>query len=63
MTDPSPRDAAGAGLTLAVTIVPCGAIGLGVGALAGAPVPLLVASLFLGPFAGFALVYTRFKDL
>ena len=63
MTHPSPRDAAGAGLTLAVTIVPCAGTGLGVGALAGVSVPFLVAGHFLGPFAGFALVYTRFKDL
>ena len=63
MTDPSPRDAAGAGLTLVVTIVLCGGIGLGIGALAGVPVPFLIAGLFIGLFAGFALVYTRFKDL
>jgi hypothetical protein len=63
MTDPSPRDAAGAGLTQAVTIVPCGAIGLGVGAFVGVPVPLLIAGLLFGPLAGFGLVYTRSKDL
>ena len=63
MTDPSPRDAAGAGLTLVVTIVLCGGIGLGIGALADVPVPFLIAGLFIGLFAGFALVYTRFKDL
>lgn len=63
MTDPSPRDAAGAGLTPAVTIVLCGAIGLGAGAFVGVPVPLLIAGLCFGLLAGFALVYTRSKDL
>lgn len=63
MTDPSPRDAAGAGLTLVVTMVIGGAAGLGLGALAGAPVPFLLVGLFAGLGAGFALVYTRFKDL
>ena len=63
MTDPSPHDAAGAGPMLVVTVVPCGGIALGIGAFAGVPVPFLIADLFIGLFAGFALVYTRFKDL
>ena len=63
MTVPSPRNAAGAGLTLVVTMVLCAGIGLVAGALAGAPVPFLLAGLFAGLLVGFALVYTRFKDL
>lgn len=63
MTDPSPRDAAGAGLTLVATIILCAGIGLAIGALVGAPVPFLLAGLFAGLVAGFALVYSRFKDL
>lgn len=63
MTDPSPRDAAGAGPTRAATIAPCGGTGLGIGALAGESAPLLIAGLSFGPLAGFALVYARSKDL
>lgn len=63
MTDPSPRNAAGAGLTLVATIILCAGVGLAIGALAGAPVPFLLAGLFAGLVAGFALVYSRFKDL
>ena len=63
MTDPSPRNAAGAGLTLVVTMLLFAGIGLAAGALGGAPVPFLLAGLFAGLLAGFALVYTRFKDL
>ena len=46
-----------------VTIVLCGGIGLGLGALVGLPVPLGLAGLFMGLVAGFALVYTRFRDI
>jgi hypothetical protein len=41
----------------------CGAAGLGAGALVGWAVPLGLAGLFLGAVAGFALVYSRFKDI
>ena len=61
--DPSPRNAAGAGLTLVVTMVLCGVAALGLGSLVGAPVLFLLAGLFIGLVVGFALVYTRFKDL
>jgi hypothetical protein len=38
-------------------------VGLGIGALVGAPALLGILGLFIGFGAGFALVYTRFKDL
>ena len=63
MTDPSPRNPAGAGLVLVVTMLLCAAIGLAGGALAGAPVPFPPAGPSAGLFVGFALVYTRLKDL
>jgi hypothetical protein len=62
MTEP-PRNPAGAGLMLVVTMVLCGAAGLGAGALVGLPVLLGIAGLLAGVGAGFAVVYTRFKDL
>jgi hypothetical protein len=63
MTEPSPRDAAGAGFMLVATIILLGGGGLGIGSLAGAPVPFMLAGVFAGVVAGFALVYARFKDL
>jgi hypothetical protein len=62
MTEPS-RNAAGAGLMLLMTIVLCAMIGLGLGALVGAPAPFAIAGGFFGLGAGFALVYSRFKDI
>ena len=59
---PSSNPAA-AGAMLLATILLCTGIGLGVGALVGLPVPLALAGLFLGSVAGFALVYTRFRDI
>jgi 4-hydroxybenzoate polyprenyltransferase len=52
-----------AGSLLLATIVLCAAIGFGIGAVVGAPVPLGLTGLFAGLVAGFAVVYTRFKDL
>ena len=63
MTEPSPRDVAGAGPMLVVTMVLCALAGLGIGALIGVPVPLALAGLFIGVAAGFALVHSRFKDI
>lgn len=63
MTEPPRSDVASAGLMLLSTILLCAAAGLGLGALVGLPVPLGLAGLFVGAVAGFALVYTRFKDL
>ena len=57
------RDAALAGFMLVVTAVLCGGGGVGIGAAIGAPALLGVLGLFIGFGAGFALVYTRFKDI
>jgi hypothetical protein len=54
---------AGAGALLIGTVLFCAAIGLGIGALAGAPAPFAVAGAFVGFGAGFWLVYRRFRDL
>jgi hypothetical protein len=52
-----------AGSLIVATIVLCGAIGFGLGALVGLTVPLGIAGLFAGVVAGLALVITRFRDL
>jgi hypothetical protein len=57
------RDAALAGFMLVVTALLTAGVGLGIGALVGATALLGILGLFIGFGAGFALVYTRFKDL
>jgi hypothetical protein len=57
------RDAALAGYMLVVTAVLTAFAGLGIGALVGAPALLGILGLFIGFGLGFALVYTRFKDI
>jgi len=57
------RDAAGAGALLIGAILACAAVGLGIGALVGAPAALAIAAGFVGVGVGFGLVYRRFKDL
>jgi ABC-type multidrug transport system permease subunit len=57
------RDAALAGFMLLVTALLCGGIGAGVGVAIGAPALLGILGLFIGFGVGFALVYSRFKDL
>jgi hypothetical protein len=57
------RAAAGAGALLIAAILMCAAIGLGIGALIGAPELLGIAGVFIGVGVGFRLVYGRFKDL
>ena len=52
-----------AGSLLVATIVLCAAIGFGLGALAGAPVPLGLVGLFAGVALGIVLVIRRFGDL
>jgi hypothetical protein len=49
-----------AGSLIVATIVACGALGLGLGALVGWPVPLGIAGVFAGFAAGLALVIRRF---
>ena len=52
-----------AGSLLVATIVLCAAVGFGLGALVGAPVPLGLAGLFCGVVIGIVLVIRRFGDL
>jgi hypothetical protein len=54
---------AGAGALLIGTIVACAAVGLGIGAVVGAPVLLALVGGFAGVGAGMWLVYDRFRDL
>ena len=60
---PQRSDPASAGVMLLVTLVLCAGAGFGIGALVGLPVPLGLVGLFAGLIAGFALVYTRFKNV
>jgi hypothetical protein len=57
------REAAGAGALLIAAILSCAAVGLGVGALIGAPAALGILGGFVGVGVGFRLVYRRFKHL
>ncbi|HXD59026.1 MAG TPA: hypothetical protein VN606_13960 [Thermoleophilaceae bacterium] len=57
------RDAALAGFMLLTTAVLCAGVGLAVGAVLGVPALLGILGLFIGFGIGFALVYSRFKDL
>jgi hypothetical protein len=57
------RDAAGAGALLVGTILACAAVGLGIGALIGAPAALAIVGGFVGVGGGFWVVYSRFRDL
>jgi hypothetical protein len=52
-----------AGYVLLATILLCAAVGLGLGALVGAAVPLGLAGLFAGAVAGIVVVARRFGDL
>jgi hypothetical protein len=52
-----------AGSLLVATIVLCAAIGFGLGAVVGAPVPLGLVGLFAGVAIGIVLVIRRFGDL
>jgi hypothetical protein len=52
-----------AGSLLVATIVLCAAVGFGVGALVGAPVPLGLVGLFAGVALGIVLVIRRFGDI
>jgi hypothetical protein len=54
---------AGAGALLIGTILVCAGIGLGIGALVGAPALLALAGGFIGVGLGFRIVYDRFRDI
>jgi hypothetical protein len=55
--------AAVAGSLVVATIVLCGAVGLGVGAVVGVPAPFGVAGVFIGAVIGNVVVARRFSDL
>lgn len=63
MSQPPRGSAAAAGIMLLLTIVVFAAIGFALGALVDLAAPLAVAGGFVGLLLGFALVYTRFKDI
>jgi hypothetical protein len=50
-------------MLLLASLLACGGIGFGLGALIGAPVALGIVGLFAGGIVGFFVVYTRFRDL
>ena len=54
---------AGAGALLLGAILACAGVGLGIGALLGAPALLAMAGGFVGVGVGFWIVYSRFKHL
>jgi hypothetical protein len=57
------RDVAGAGALMLSANLLCAAVGLGVGELAGAPVPVAIAGFLIGFFVGIGVVAKRFHDL
>jgi hypothetical protein len=52
-----------AGFLLLAAIVLCGAVGLGIGTLVGLTAALTIVGLCAGAALGFAIVYSRFKDI
>ncbi|HEY4280725.1 MAG TPA: hypothetical protein VGM91_21080 [Conexibacter sp.] len=58
-----PMRGAVAGSTLLGAVLLCAAVGLGIGALVGAPALGAILGVFAGFVVGFRLVHTRFKDL
>lgn len=66
-TDPPPRKptmrGAVAGSVLLATLVLCAAVGFGLGAAVGAPVPLGIVGVFVGAIAGIVVVARRFSDI
>jgi hypothetical protein len=59
----STRDAGLAGFMIVSTVVLCAGIGLGLGALVGAALPLAIVGVFVGFGLGFRLVHARYRDL
>jgi hypothetical protein len=57
------RDVAGAGMLLLSVNLTCAGIGLGLGALIGAPIPLMLVGFFIGFFLGIYVVSNRFRDI
>lgn len=52
-----------AGTLLVASIVLCAGVGVGIGAVIGAPALLGIAGVFVGLAVGFMLVYGRFREL
>jgi hypothetical protein len=63
MSEGPAANPAGAGALLIGSILVCAAIGLGIGALVGAPALLALVGGFVGIGVGFSVVYRKFKDL
>lgn len=63
MTEPRRTDPAAAGAMLVGSVLLCGGLGFGLGALVGAGVPLGLAGLFAGLVVGFLVVHSRFRDI
>ncbi len=63
MTDTPGRQAGAAGTILVGSIVLCAVVGLGAGALVGAPALLAILGGAVGLAVGFWLVYSRFRDI
>jgi hypothetical protein len=57
------RDVAGAGALMLSVNLMCAAVGVGIGALVGAPVPLGLAGFLIGFLWGVYVVARRFHDL
>lgn len=57
------RDVAGAGALLLSVNLLCTAVGAGIGALFGAPVPLGLAGFLIGFLLGIYVVARRFHDV
>jgi hypothetical protein len=57
------RNPAAAGALLIATLLVCAGVGFALGSLVGAAGLLAGIGGFAGLILGFALVYTRFKDL
>jgi hypothetical protein len=63
VTERPAKGAAGAGALLISTILVCAAVGLGIGALVGAPAPFALVAGGVGVALGFYLVYERYRDI
>lgn len=63
MTQSPARGTAGAGALLIGAILGFAGLGLGLGALLGAEVPLAMVGGAVGVVVGFRIVYRRFKDI
>ena len=61
--EPPPMRGAVAGSLLLAATLACAGIGLGIGALVGAPALLAIAGVFVGFVVGIRLVHSRFKDI